>query len=379
MRLPLLICATFQILIVSATSPHVVEWNTTHSYGADGPWPVVTIRVGKDGDGGALSSMDLHPGGIWESMLPTKAFCDSSGSPDPCLAENAGLYNVNASSAVLRKFSDEPAWVWQWGSESAFNMSGQANNVLDHMGIQTVQGRVDVDNATLAAVDRSQITLPDGTNYSIQVGSLSLGCPIDGNQSFETGVRGGTVPGTLRSENIIASNSFGLHYGSVSLGQVGSLIWGGYDQSRVLGNVGSFDLNNDNRMVSSLQDIQIGVEEGSSPFSAGSFKGLLKLDPTFSGVGPTFINPVVPYLFLSPETCSAITENLPVTFQPDIGLYIWNTAVPQYQNIVKSPAYLAFIFQDTGVGNITIKVPFRLLNLTLEAPIVSSPQQCFPC
>ncbi len=130
MRLPLLICATFQILIVSATSPYVVEWNTTHSYGPDDPWPVVTIQVGKDGDGGVLSWMDLHPGGIWESMLPTKAFCDSSGSPNPCLAENAGLYNVNASSAVLRNFSDEPAWVWQWGSESAFSMSGQANNVL---------------------------------------------------------------------------------------------------------------------------------------------------------------------------------------------------------------------------------------------------------
>ena len=65
-----------------------------------------------------------------------------------------------------------------------------------------------------------------------------------------------------------------------------------------------------------------------------------------------------------------------------IGVYIWHTngsTSAQYQQVVRSPAYLAFVFESPGVGNITIKVPFALLNLTLEAATVLSPQQYFAC
>ena len=128
-----------------------------------------------------------------------------------------------------------------------------------------------------------------------------------------------------------------------------------------------------------LLDIQIGVENGSSPFSESSYNGLLKLNASFDGVQPAIINPIVPYLFMSPETCAAVTEHLPVTLDSQIGLYIWNTTDSQYERIVNSPAYLAFVFQKAGSGNLTIKVPFRLLSLTLEAPIVTAAQQYFPC
>lgn len=176
-------------------------------------------------------------------------------------------------------------------------MSGSANNVLDVMAMSTVQGDVFVEDSTITSVDRSQIKLPDGTNYSIQVGSLSLGIPGKGFQGFQglgNGTRGGSFPGTLRAGNITASNSFGLHYGSIPLGQVGSLVWGGYDQSRVLGDVAAFDLAHDLGMLASLVDIKIGVEEGLSPFNADTFESLLKLNPRFTGVQPVVINPVVP-------------------------------------------------------------------------------------
>lgn len=380
LALPLVLLPSLLPSLTLAKTPYVVAWNRTHSYGPDGPWPVVTVQVGSREDGGTLSWVDLHPGGIWQTMIPTEAFCNSPKSPNPCLAEKAGLYNLNSSTFLLRNFTNETATIWQWGSERAFNMSGLTNNVLDGMSLYTVQGGVTVGNGTISAVDRSQISLPDGTNYSTQVGSLSLGCPGGGSQAFEgTNFTGGTFPGKLRGVNVIASNSFGLHYGSVALGQVGSLVWGGYDQNRILGDVATFDLNNKNGMLSSLVDIQIGVETGLSPFGANVYEGLLRADPTFGGTQPTLINPVVPYFFMSKETCAAIAQNLPVTFQPSIGLYTWNIMDAQFEKIVRSPAFLGFIFQAKGGRNITIKVPFRLLNLTLEAPIVSSPQQYFPC
>lgn len=37
------------------------------------------------------------------------------------------------------------------------------------------------------------------------------------------------------------------------------------------------------------------------------------------------------------------------------------------------------MFADRTATNITIKVPFHLLNLTLEAPLVATPTQYFPC
>ena len=366
------------IVSVSAISPYVVEWNTTHSYGPDGPWPVVTVAVGTDKAGNTASWVDLHPGGIWESMLPTTAFCSNSASPNPCLAQNAGLYNLNASTHAFQNVSSAPGLVWQWGSDKAWNMTGFANDVLDGMSITGAEGPAIASNSTITAVDRSRISLPDGTSYSTEVGTLSLGSPGDGYRTLSSGKLGTTFPGELSYYNITASNSFGLHYGSVANNQTGSLVFGGFDQSRIVGDVGAYDLGSDNGMLASLLDVQIGVENGSSPFSADSFQGLLKLNSAFNGIQPTIVNPVVPYFFMSPATCSAIAQNLPVTLQPNIGLYTWNTADPQYQKIITSSAYLAFVFQDPK-GNLTIKVPFQLLNLTLDAPIVSTPQQYFPC
>ena len=181
-----------------------------------------------------------------------------------------------------------------------------------------------------------------------------------------------TVPGFAYAQGAVARNSWGLHYVSASLNQEGSLVFGGYDQSRVLGDMGVFDLAGGRHMIADLLDVQIGVENGSSP--EGSYTGLLKLN-----VSPAVINPIVPYLYIFSETCAAVAENLPVTFNSQVGLYIWNTTDPRYERIIKSTAYLALVNQNAVSGNLTMKVSFQLLNLALEAPIVKTTQQYFPC
>ncbi|KAL1962145.1 hypothetical protein VTN77DRAFT_549 [Rasamsonia byssochlamydoides] len=64
-----------------------------------------------------------------------------------------------------------------------------------------------------------------------------------------------------------------------------------------------------------------------------------------------------------------------------MGLYYWNTTSPLYQQIVTAPTYLSLTFQLNALNtaNFMVKVPFALLNLTLEAPLVSTPTQHFPC
>ena len=75
---------------------------------------------------------------------------------------------------------------------------------------------------------------------------------------------------------------------------------------------------------------------------------------------------------------------LPVYFDVDLGLYIWNTTHPSFARIVSSPHYMSLTFaSDTSSGSgtsaNTIQVPFALLNLTLENPLVTTSMQYFPC
>ena len=332
--------------------------------------------MGSDSSGDPLSTVNLSPGGIYESMIPTQTLCQSVSSI--CFAASAGLYNAGDSTTAIS--DNSRGLVWQWGSSAAINTTGQAVEMTDVMYMNTSEGLVKVPNSTISAINQQNIFLPDGGHLQVQLGSLSLGAPGDGTQPLKT-VIGQNFPSYLAMQNVTPSNSFSLHYGSASLGLAGTLVWGGYDQSRVVGDVGSFQLGPNDMMVPTMLDVQIGVENGQTPFidNGSSFPGLLELNSSLNNVQPTIINPIVPYLFMSPKTCAAIAQHLPVSLDSDIGLYIWNTTDLQFQRVMSSSAYLAFIFRSSPDANITIKVPFQLLNLTLESPIVQYPQQYFPC
>ena len=252
--------------------------------------------------------------------------------------------------------------------------------MTDVMYMNTSEGFVKVPNSTISAINQQNIYLPDGGRLQVQLGSLSLGAPGNGTESLKTGI-GQNFSSYLAMQNVTPSNSFTLHYGSASLGLAGTLVWGGYDHSRVLGDVGSFQLGPNELMAPTMLDVQIGVENGQTPFidNGSSFLSLLELNSSLNNVQPIIINPVVPYLFMSPKTCAAIAQHLPMFLTSDIGLYIWSTTDQQFQRVMSSSAYLAFVYRSSPDANITIKVPFQLLNLTLEFPIVQYTQQYFPC
>ena len=180
-------------------------------------------------------------------------------------------------------------------------------------------------NCSIIAVDEWMIELPNGTNYSSQVGTLSLGAT--GTQAFSNvpnygEVDSNNVPTFDANNGYIPSDSFGLYYGSVPPNQVGSLVFDGYDQSRVLGDAAAFDfVDGNNQIIAGLLDIQIGVETGGTPFNSSSpypglssetntsyITGLLQQNASFHDGQPTIINPIVPYMFMSPETCSNIAK-----------------------------------------------------------------------
>ena len=155
-----------------------------------------------------------------------------------CPAAAAGLYDVDASHNVIRNVTPgESGLVWQWGSEIAQNLSGLAYNEVDVISLNGAQGpesNFEVGNSSITAVEAWTIALPDGTNYSTQVGTLALRAPGKGIQPFSNvpnfgNVSGQNISGYGKLDGNIPSNSFGLHYGSVPLNQPGSLVFGGYD------------------------------------------------------------------------------------------------------------------------------------------------------
>jgi hypothetical protein len=239
-------------------------------------------------------------------------------------------------------------------------------------------------NATINAMGHTEYPLPDGSRYSMNVGILGLGRRIGFSQPP-------SLLQQLKSQGRVASMSLSLHMGSVALEQSGSLVLGGYERNRALGPVGVSEFDDVPYMF--LIDVILGTQVGASPFSlpedAGSvWQGIgdneaarveVERLGAKKGTAVVFPNPAVPYIYLPTSTCEAAARRLPVTWNARLGLYFWNADDPAYERIVRSPAYLAFVFSDRSSHNITIKVPFRLLNLTLEAPLVQTPIPYFPC
>ena len=242
-----------------------------------------------------------------------------------------------------------------------------------------------------------QISTPTGTENPLQLGSLSLGPvayhDIPGNYTGPPlvapaqppnykGIYVNTslIPNAVAAQGNISSASYGLHIGSAILGPSLSLWIGGYDQSRVIGNVSVQSITSNLTLEIDLLDIGIGVESGPSPFDVPLQQGLLTSgNESLGNFVSVTMDPLRPYLYLPASTCSAIAQTLPVTYNGAHDLFTWDINDVRYTRIVSSPSYLGFIFRSGSGTNLTVNVPFALLNLKLDATFVASPIPYFPC
>ncbi|KAE8350004.1 aspartic peptidase domain-containing protein [Aspergillus coremiiformis] len=187
---------------------------------------------------------------------------------------------------------------------------------------------------------------------------------------------------TSGGESRIPSYSYGMHIGSVNPAIPGSLVLGGYDKSRVLGEVSSQSIiRSSGTWQIGLKDIGLEVAAGGSPFGFTSKNGLFMQGSGVVAPRSVVIDPTKPYMYLPEPTCDAITAFFPVSFDSTLGLYIWDTTRNNYANITSSATYLSFLFKKDGLNDktITIKIPLKLLTLTLQDPLVDQNLTYFPC
>ena len=368
-------------IVATASTPIALAWNLTDStrglqgYGPDGPWPAILVSVGttrntSDGSRTTGTNAALYPDFSDQSTILTAA---AGGIYDP----------QNSSSWIFKGLTADTGALGVVG-----NLSNEGRYGMETIQLIGINDDVfTVPNVSISALSNSSYISPANTSYATTMGTLGFGLGFHGSGSSTN-----PVAKYLQDNKTIPSNTWSLHMGSISLGQSSSLLLGGYDSSRALGAAGVFDLVGGVIPYVTLRDVTIGVETGGSPFNQSDFGSLNRgpsnnmstqitssLNVVRNNSVAMIIDPTRPYIYLPFGTCEAIAAFLPVTWLESLGLYIWNTADPSYARIVNSPAYLSLILDSATIQNFTIKVPFRLLNLTLDKPLTDTPTPYFPC
>ncbi|KAH0265014.1 hypothetical protein KCU91_g11688, partial [Aureobasidium melanogenum] len=362
-----LLCA---IRTTTAQQYLAVNWSST-IYGPDGPWNAITVKVGGNQNSSNIAaeqvSVDLLIGSYYASYIPSSSACRPYGPQ----CGTGGEWDPDASVP-----SSSPPNIWD--APSAINITGTVYPAAVTIG--SAEKQQTVYNVDLATIDAFSVDYPNQKTAAPELGFFALNSGNDQAAQAVNYNKDGPDPwivaGALYNQSIIPSYSYGLQIGSAALDYGGSLILGGYDKGRAIGPYTSYA-----GYSAMLLDISINVETGSSPFSFGNASGLLM---NILGQPDSLIvkvDPMPPGLHLPAQTCSALAEKLPIYFDQATQYYLWNTSDPSYETIINSPAYLGFHFTPApgDDANVTIKVPFKLLNLTLTSPVVSSGVQYFPC
>ncbi|KAI0484861.1 aspartic peptidase domain-containing protein [Xylariaceae sp. FL0804] len=345
--------------------------------GPDGPWQAISLDIGYENytsnttymwpSGSSMVEVLMAMGGgnytAVNATFPYVAPCNSCSNAGPGVPEENDL----------------------WGGSSILQPASYGEYVYDGVGLFTSDYEDHIWlNGSILALREWSMAFPNGRRYNASAGLLGLG-PSDPVSDDPP-----CLLQQLKNAGRISSLFCGLHMGSALLGQQGSMVLGGYEQNRVLGDVGTFGLTTYGPQAFIL-DVQLGVETGDSPFN---FTGNTSLwhaiddgdsEATLSvelggRTGSRIIqfDPSVPYLYMPPGICEAVAQYLPVTWNKSLELYTWDED-DSTSDLIGSPAFMAIVLADRDARNITVKMPFLLLNLTLTEPIVDAPTQYFPC
>ncbi|OJK03992.1 hypothetical protein ASPACDRAFT_1852908 [Aspergillus aculeatus ATCC 16872] len=168
----LLVSIWIASIIAHAATPFTVPW-TGQTYGPDGPWQAVQVKIGSD-----RQKIALYPGGAWQSYILLSSTCSNTSISSYCYANRAGVFDKLTSTTyddtAIRLTINDGTWgPLHFGAATDNPIYGTAKWALDSIDISGVV----VPYVSLNVVDQGYQIYPDGTNYPLELGVLSLGAP----------------------------------------------------------------------------------------------------------------------------------------------------------------------------------------------------------
>ncbi|THY62818.1 hypothetical protein D6C97_03099 [Aureobasidium pullulans] len=376
-RLVLMVCT----MALSYASQSIADLCT-------GPWHALNVSW----DNNPLQTFSMLPSLTKTSLLIAEDACSRQQSicPNQVQSGDWPMWTSSAAHEPYLKMDSNLFGADSWDDtvSSPLNVSGDGQWVHERGIIwNTDNDSAVLNDQAVTLTHNFTVNYPGREGYTVNTGYFSLyGAEKSATWLNATGsnVTQDLQLATVQNVSAASSLSYGLHIGSPSLNITPSLVLGGYDKSRCLGG-----LVTSHSQTFRLVNIGYGAEGRGWPFTTGGHNPVNASSNSRGGLlvnnAPLQVlaNPGVPYMYLPRDSCDAIVEYLPVTFDPELGLYIWNTTDQHYTEITKKLAWLSFTFVSSlntpKEAEGKIYVPFALLDLELDSPLTTSKTRYFPC
>ena len=193
-----------------------MAWNTSYSFGPDGPWLGLSVDI-QNPNTSARETVSLIPSTRFVySWIPTPQACSDDAS-NSCGVGGEITWPILDDPAGLTRNRTAGNWSYIYG--------GDITNVSMNFGNQVIP------SATVAAFNSSNITYPSGIERGAELGIFYLGGVDLGGNPPDVSCPDSTCNPSLYLYNsgITPSYSHGMTMGSAALQYPGSLMLGGYD------------------------------------------------------------------------------------------------------------------------------------------------------
>ncbi|KAF1966721.1 acid protease [Bimuria novae-zelandiae CBS 107.79] len=358
----------------SVGEPRIVQTTGTFD-GNDGDWSTFYINVGdKDNNGGGQNFKILPSTWFGVTLAPfTAEWCED----DEC-AQDRGVGTVNGeqyrglattNSSTWREAGtydlDLPPW-WFNSTDKPRGYYG-----LDYLGIGPASPKsYVVPKMYVAATTSTDFYLGQ---FGLGYGTMNLG-----------GAKGNDVDSiihTFKKTSTIPSSSYGYtagaKYRNRGTGVLGSLVLGGYDDTRINSdNRVSIDMpsQQNNSLVVGVQSVSykpdVNVEGNVFSFTQDNVKGFwATIDSTF------------PYLWLPEEVCDNFAEKFNLKWNNETNFYSLNATGAQNNDQQNAVVTFRIGSDPFGGGDeyTTINLPWSAFDLTFTDPEDrSQSQKYFP-
>ncbi|KAI5239600.1 acid protease [Aureobasidium subglaciale] len=316
--------------------------------GADGPWSSFPLQIGAPAQN-IRAFISTNGYTTWANS-PKDSLCQDS-TETSCKDARGGYFLTNGSITWV------PNSIFELGLQNEMNLGLDSNA---NYGFDTVtlgwqgQGLPTVKHSTIASMD----------TYDFWVNIFGIN-PLPANFTTYTDPQPSFLT-QLKRNNTIPSLSWGYTAGNQYRfsGVYGSLVLGGYDQSK---------FEPTNMTIPFGADISRDLLVGVQSITTGS-AGLSNSSDAFYAM----IDSTVPYMYLPESVCTAFENAFGLVYDEFYDLYLVNDTLHDSLKALNKSITLTLGQSTSGGQTVDITLPYAAMDLQISYPYVANATRYFP-